>query len=200
MGKTDKIYLTPEQEKWLVAHFKHTKNDEIKARLGISDSTLHRMAREHGLKKSRQFMQKCQRATTEAAKASHLRNGTYPPKGYIIPKSAENRFKKGVSNRDRLSPKRYREYMEKRTATWKKTRDADRRRFVFGLDQRTNFRFVQQPKAKVSYRYNMKKKGYITDRERSIIYYPSEDMRCPRAEANAIKHNIRILPLPENQR
>lgn len=200
MGKTSKIVLPPAQEKWLINHFKHTKNEEIKARLGISDSTLHRMARELGLKKTRQFMQKCQRETTEAARASHIRNGTFPPKGFIIPGSAEHRFQKGVSNRQRLSPKRYKEYLEKRTASWKKTRDADRRRFVFGFDQRTNFRFVQQPKSKVSYRYNMKKKGYITDRERSIFYYPSESMRCPRAEANAPKHNIRILPLPENER
>lgn len=198
MGNTSKIVLTPKQERWLITHFKHTKNDDICARLGISHSTLHRFARELGLKKTRQFMKKCQQATTEAANASHLRNGTYPPKGFIIPHSEEYRFKKGQSNKERLSPKKYRECQEKRAATWKKTREADRRRFVFGLDQRTNFRFVQQPKSKTSYRHNMKKKGYITDRERSIIYYTSEEMRCPRAEANAKKHHIRILPLPEN--
>lgn len=194
MGKTVKIVLTPDQLRWLISHFKHTKNDEIKARLNISDSTLHRFARELGLKKSRQFMQKCQRATNEAARASHLRNGTYPPKGFIIPKSAENRFKKGHCNKDRMSPKRYREMQEKRRASWKKTRDADRSRFVFGFEQRTNFRFVKQSKSKVSYRYNMKKKGYIVDLKRNVFYYPSESMRCPRAESNAQKHHIRILP------
>lgn len=68
MGKTVKIYLSPEQEKWLIRHFKHTKNDEIKALLGISDSTLHRMDRGFGLKKSRQFMQKRPRAEANAIK------------------------------------------------------------------------------------------------------------------------------------
>ena len=35
MSNKDKIILTPKQEKWLSAHFKHTKNDEIAAKLGI---------------------------------------------------------------------------------------------------------------------------------------------------------------------
>ena len=199
MGRTARN-LTPEQEKWLIEHFEHTKNDEIMARLGICHSMLHRLAKEFGLKKSSQFMKACQQAASEAAKASHLLHGTYPPKGYIIPRSAEVRFKKGVSNKDRLSPERYRECQEKRVASWKKTREADRRRFVFGLDQRTNFRFVRQPGTKTSYRHNMKKKGYITDRERSIIYYTSETVRHPRAEGSASKYNIRILPLPENEK
>ena len=63
----DKITLTPRQEAWLVKHFPNTKNDEIMAKLGLSHSTLHRMARQLGLKKTRQFISKCQAATTAAA-------------------------------------------------------------------------------------------------------------------------------------
>lgn len=58
MGKTEKITLTPEQERWLVAHFRHTTNPEIARRLGISETTMHRFARELGLTKSRQHMRK----------------------------------------------------------------------------------------------------------------------------------------------
>ena len=58
MGRKDKIALTPEQERWLVAHFRHTRNEEIGERLGISQSSLHRFARELGLTKTRQFMRK----------------------------------------------------------------------------------------------------------------------------------------------
>ncbi len=36
MGKTERIVLTPKQERWLTNHFKHTKNSECAERLGIS--------------------------------------------------------------------------------------------------------------------------------------------------------------------
>lgn len=81
---TKKIVLTPRQEAWLCRHFRNTRNAELAARLGISETSLHRFARSLGLTKTPQFMRKCQAATAAAAKASHLRNGTYPPKGYHI--------------------------------------------------------------------------------------------------------------------
>ncbi len=54
--QTEEVILTPRQEKWLIRHFKHTKNDVIMAKLNLSHSTLHRFARALGLKKSRQFI------------------------------------------------------------------------------------------------------------------------------------------------
>lgn len=106
MGKTEKIVLTPKQERWLTNHFKHTQNNECAERLGISPRSVVRLARAMSLTKSRQFMVKCQRATAEAAKISHQRNGTYPPKGFKIPNSEAGQFKPGVSCRDRLGAKR----------------------------------------------------------------------------------------------
>ena len=92
-----KITLTQRQEAWLCRHFRNTRNAELAARLGISESSLRRFARSLGLTKTPQFMRKCQAATAAAAKASHLRNGTYPPKGYRIPRSEEFQFKPGTS-------------------------------------------------------------------------------------------------------
>lgn len=40
-------------------------------------------------------MKDCQRYTAKKAKQSHLKNGTYPPKGFIIPNSEKYRFKPG---------------------------------------------------------------------------------------------------------
>lgn len=45
MGKTTRIELTPEQERWLERHFKHTRNAEAAERLGISERSLVRIAR-----------------------------------------------------------------------------------------------------------------------------------------------------------
>ena len=76
---------------------------ECAKKLGISESGLHRLARLHGLKKTKQFMRKTQRATSDAAKASHHKNGTYPPKGYKIPRSDEYQCKKGETPVQRIS-------------------------------------------------------------------------------------------------
>ena len=40
-------------------------------------------------------MRDCQLHTAEKAKLSHLKNGTYPPKGFIIPGSEKYCFKPG---------------------------------------------------------------------------------------------------------
>ena len=68
--KFEKITLSEQQIKWLKKHFKHTKNDVIRERLGLSHSTLHRIARELGLKKTPQFMTKMQLAASAAGKAA----------------------------------------------------------------------------------------------------------------------------------
>lgn len=188
--------LSESEMAWLIKHYKHTKNDAIMARLGISHSSLHRIAHELGLTKSRQFMQKTQAEAAQAAFDSHKRNGTFPPKGYRIPNRETNCFKKGQSNRDRLSPKKYRECQEKRRASWRKTYDSDKRRtLAWGFEQRTKFRFVRQSPSKIAYRFGLRKLGYIEDAvDHNLFYYTSENLRRPKKEANAHKYGIRFLP------
>lgn len=176
MGKTDKIALTPEQERWLVAHFRHTKNDDIMERLGISHSTLHRKARELGLTKTRQFMRKVQREAADKAKASHLRNGTYPPKGYIIPRSEEFRFKAGVTPVERLGKRGERKRIERSAESRRKTFREERARALFGVPRKTGLRVVREPRGKTCQRWYLKKRGYILD-ERELIAYWTEDTR-----------------------
>ena len=131
MGKTDKIALTPEQERWLVAHFRHTTNPEIARRLGISETTMHRFARELGLTKSRQHMRKTQRNAADRARESHLRNGTYPPKGYIIPRSEEFRFKPGETSAQRIGKARERKRIERAAESRRKTFREEKARALF---------------------------------------------------------------------
>lgn len=193
-----KIVLPEAQQRWLIEHFKHTKNDVIMVRLGLSHSTLHRIARELGLKKSRQFMKKCQAAAAQKGYEVCVSTGIYAAlKGKQPPNSKSNCFKKGVNNRDRLSPRRYREMCEKRKQSWLRTRAKDKARFTFGFEQRTKFRFVKQSRQKISYRSNMKKKGYIVDMEHNVFFYTNEEMRRPIAERNGVKYGIRFLPLPK---
>ena len=176
MGKTDRITLTPEQERWLVKHFKHTRNEELGERLGISQSSLHRFARELGLTKTRQFMRKVQRNAADKAKESHLRNGTYPPKGYRIPRSEEFQFKAGVTPVERLGKRRERKRIERSAESLRKTLREEKARMLFGVPRKTRLRVVKEPRGKTCQRWYLKKRGYILD-ERELIAYWTEDTR-----------------------
>lgn len=192
MGKTEKIVLTPKQERWLTNHFKHTKNSECAERLGISLRSVVRIARKLGLAKSRQFMARCQRETAEAAKVSHLRNGTYPPKGFKIPKSDVGQFKPGITSRERLGAKRESERIRKSAESRRATIKRERARITWGFEQRTKLKLVGNPK-KRQYRYELRKRGYQVARGASEVYITSDTKRSSEVENNARKYGIRVV-------
>ncbi len=82
------------------------------------------------------------------------------------------------------------------SASWRETYDKDRRRtLVWGFEQRTKFRFVKQSKSKISVRYNLRKKGYIEcPEDHNLYFYPTEEVRHPKIEENAIRHGIKFKP------
>ncbi|MCC8175487.1 MAG: hypothetical protein LIO91_03540 [Bacteroidales bacterium] len=90
------ICISDHDREWLRANYPHTRNDICVMVLGISHATLHRWARRLRLRKTQAFMTETQLHTAACAKASHLRNGTYPPKGVVNPNLARGeqyRFK-----------------------------------------------------------------------------------------------------------
>lgn len=92
---------------WLKLNYPHIRTEICALKLGISPSSCIRLARKLGVKKTPQFMKECQSFTSRKAKESHLHNGTYPPKGFIIPGSEQYRFKpghKGNRNSSRHKP------------------------------------------------------------------------------------------------
>lgn len=177
--------LTDKQKKWIINHFKNTKNAEITLKLGISESSLHRFARENGLKKTKQFQSKCQLNAAAKAKESHIRNKTYPPKGYIIPKSEEYRFKSGVSPEKRLGKKKNQERIRKSAESRSITVKAEKRRVLFGLEQKTKLKVVAAPHAKAAYRYTLKKRGYLVDRAGKTILWNDNTNRSDIVERTA---------------
>lgn len=183
MAKGIKIKLTDKQEKWLIRHYLHTKNEEIALKLGISETAVHRFARALGLKKSRQYMVKCQRATADAAKRSHLINNTYPPKGYKIPGSEKYQFKPGKSCLDRLGPKREVQRIQRAVESRKKTYKSERARAIWGLERQTKLKVLRQPREKILLRYYLKKRGYIVDDAAFKVYYTDATKRGKRIEA-----------------
>ena len=203
MRNTKKIEMTAKEEAWMRLHFKHTKNDEIAARFGWSHSTLHRFARQLGLTKTRQFMHKCQAATTAAAKESHLRNGTYPPKGYRIPRSEEFCFKPGEKPVDRIGKRRERQRIRKMKETIAETRRVERARAVFGLERKTKLKLagMGQPRHFALQRYYLRQLGYIIARGSMDAYYTQETKRSKEYESRTRENcdnfvPFRFKPLP----
>ncbi len=61
------------------------RNEICATYLGVSLRTVNRLAADMNLRKTAQFMKESQAYTSRKAKESHLRNGTYPAKGYYSP-------------------------------------------------------------------------------------------------------------------
>lgn len=80
-----RIRLSREDRLWLQLNFPHMSNAICAMKLGVSLSTVVRLARWYGFEKTPQFMKECQAHTARKAKESHLRNGTYPAKGWYSP-------------------------------------------------------------------------------------------------------------------
>lgn len=178
--------LTDKQKRWIITNFKNTKNDEIMLKIGIKHSALHRFARENGLKKTKQFQRKCQLEAALKGSAVNKQNN-WPPKGYKIPKSEENCFKPGQTNLERLGAKRERERIEKSAAARRKTVLAEKRRVLFGLEQKTKLKVVAAPRVKNSYRHLLKKRGYIVSRGCREIFYTETTNRSEVSELGASK-------------
>lgn len=178
-----KIVLTPRQEAYLVRNFKNTKNDILMEKLGLKFSTFHRIVRQLGLKKTKQFIHKCQKEMAAAAKASHLKNGTYPPKGHRFPRSEEFWHKKGEKPWDGIGRERWMEAHARGVEKRKKTFREEKARVNWGLTQKTKLRVISVPKQKIIDRSYLKKRGYILDEANVIAYWTPETHRATRLEA-----------------
>ena len=159
--------------------FKNTPNDVIMEKLEISFSTLHRTARALGLVKTKQFMRKCQRNAADKARESHIINGTFPPKGYIIPGSEENRFKAGVTNEQRLGARKNRKRIEKSAESRRQTWKEERARRLFGLPQQTKLRVRNYGRKMHVQAHYLRKRGYTVDYQSFTAWYDTETHRCP---------------------
>lgn len=176
-----KVVLTPQQEKWFITHFKHTKNEDVCKKLDISLTTMQRLKRKYGLKKSKQFMVKCQAECTQRAWEVNRERG-WPPKGFQIPNGDKGRFKPGYSPLERLGPKKFAERAKKSAETRRATFKRERARVVWGLEQKTKLRVAKQPQEKLWLRWYLKKRGYIVDDVARIAYYDENTKRGKRIE------------------
>lgn len=182
-NKSTPIVLTEQQEAWLAKHFKHTKNAEIASRLGISERSVNRLAKRRGLTKSKQFIRKTQLEAAAKANESNRINGTYPPKGYKIPRREEFWFKKGESNIDRFGVKKNAERIVNNTQSRKETFRLEKARALYGLPRQTKLQVIKRPRRQIDMRYYLRKRGYIVKRGSMIVYYNENTNRSLELES-----------------
>lgn len=90
----NRVCLDQNQTYWLKRNFPHVSNSVCAMILGCSIRTVVRRARELGLSKTALYMAESQALASRKAMESHTRNGTYPPKGFAVPRREEFYFKK----------------------------------------------------------------------------------------------------------
>jgi len=148
--------LTKEQIAYIREHYKHSVNHVLAKELGLSRSSICRIAMKYHLKKTPEHYsamgRKAGMASSEARGGVCF--GVYTP-----------------------------EVISKRAATFRKTFHEDQVRWKWGLPPKTKLRVKKQPKAKCSQRTYLTHLGYILDEENNIAYYTENTHRATRMEA-----------------
>lgn len=180
---------TDEHDSILKERFQTNYLHEIADELGFSRSTVQEHARQLGLRKNdarqrnsdvREFvmMEYENLSFKEMAKRTGLHHDTI---GKIARKLGLRRTRHHWNGNIRKA----------RIETIK----SERRRVVFGLDQRTNLKVVCN-KQKLYLRQKMRQHGYIAAMGSNTIYYTDDTERHPIRERNGERLGFKFKPLP----
>lgn len=182
--------LTAEQLEWLKENFCHTKNQELADELGTSPRSVTRMARTLGLWKTCEFVAAMQQnAADHAARTNRANGGNAGVKNLLLYGKAY-RFKAGESNKDRMSKEAFKEMHRKIGESRKETFRKEKRRVLFGLEQKTQMRVVQCPREKICLRNNLRKHGYEIARASNEAKVTDNTRRSAIMEARATEMGI----------
>lgn len=182
--------LTQEQLEWLKENFGSTKNQELANELGTSPRSITRMARELGLWKTKEFISAMQRNASEhGARVNRANGGNAGAKNLLIYGKAYQ-FKKGERQKDKMSAEAFDAMHRHIGEQRKKTFKAEKRRVIFGLEQKTKLRVVQAPKEKICLRNGLRKKGYEIARASNEAFITAATHRSEVMERRAISMGI----------
>lgn len=191
--------LTDKETAWLKAHFKHTKNDEIMAKLGITHGHLHDLARTYGLKKTGQFMKEAQRNATQKSVLAIEKMRREDPERYERRKAKccanlewwKYGLKKGESLKSKMTEEAWQEAVEKGKAKLRAMRARDRARVAIGLRPLTKLPLGYPSKQRFRHwqrkHHLVKKFGYIMGEGRTMYY--DENTRRTSAEHLYVKRH-----------
>ena len=185
-----KVLITPDQMQWLIDNFANEENFILADTLGISESTMHRYARMHGLKKSKAYMRRCQKEATDAAHyfnrisgknqrlSERMKNGGMSPKFIACRITRENSLWKRCPEKMQASRKKHGQTLH---MTW----EEERRRVRAGLPQKTRLKVPKAADGKErqainNKRWYLRKRGYRIDG--NMAYWNGSTERALRLE------------------
>lgn len=189
-NKYSKIILSAAEQEWMRKNFGTTKNADIADHLGISPRTVVRIARDMGLNKTSDFTKAMQlNAANHAARRNRANGGNAGTKNLLLYGKAYQ-FKKGERQKDKMSAEAFDAMHRHIGEQRKKIFKAERRRVLFGLEQKTKLRVVQAPKEKVCLRMGLRKKGYKIARASNEAFITAATHRSEVMERRAISMGI----------
>lgn len=187
--KTKRIFWTPEHDDILKERFQTEYLHNIATHLGFSLSSVAKHARELGLRKdnptgrnrdARAFveMEYTNLSYQEMAERTGLHKFT------IVKIARELGLSRTPEQLRTIRSRRRKELVQK-----------ERRRIIFGLDQKTNIKVISNLR-KIRLRGSLKRLGYIIGADGHTFYYDSTLRRHPVREEHGKAFGFTFLPLP----
>lgn len=176
-------------------------NDDLAAQMGLSLTSMHRIAKDMGLKKNPDWEKWLRKVLGNRILAIKISRGTNTPKGYVITNSF--RLKKGEWLLGKLSEERRAAVYEKIGKSRKALYRREAIRKSYGLKPLTKQKVGRVSKAVISWRFSAKKRGYLLRDGRSAegmakeVYYTDDTKRSELFEKNGAKYGFVILPIGE---
>lgn len=208
--------LTPEQREWLCRWFPEEENSRLMKASGMCHSTLHRFARELGLTKSEKGLRRIKKRQAAHIKRVCERNGYYDSIRGRGPSEAcrqatarmwqdirDGKREHPIRIMKRENPRKYRQYVQRKSESRKKTIRLEHARLTFGLERKTRLKCIvlcKYTRSQACHRHNALRRGYIVmedcsegSGERYNIYYDQDTRRAPPFERNLQADGFRVL-------
>lgn len=213
--------LTDEQKAWLCKWFPEVENSRLAEACAMSQSALHRFARELGLTKSEKGLRGIKRRQAAHIKRMCEQNGYYDSLRGRQPSEAcrkatakmwqeirEGKREHPARIMKRKNPRKYRQWMQRKSDERKETIRKETRRMLYGLQRQTHLKCVvlnKYTRRQISHRYFALKRGYILmadcseqSGERYNIYYDDQTQRTPIFERNLIADGFKLMQYESN--
>lgn len=209
IGSRGRHTLTAEEETWIIKNFPNTPNPEIMQRIGIGESILYRIARKHGLKKTKRYMTRMRRANVNEAYRKCKELGVYKEnaehaktmwqKTKMRPREEWPGYKFGLKPWEQpgMTRRKYVQGRQKAEETMKHQRKMEWFRVMSGEKQQTKLRL----RTNITHRASVQKCRMIKEYdyfaiegEVSVICYDEQTRRSIRSEETARRHGLSVEP------
>lgn len=199
-----KTILTDEQKDWLRRWFPEVECKRLMKASGLTYYAIHHFAQTEGLTKSEKGLRTIMKRVARKANKTKKDNGYFesirgkrPHENAI--EATRQRWQQGFHPYRQLSPRRYKQCMERKSEAQKDAIRRERRRDIYGLERKTALHLPMSPytKSQLAHRQYALKHGYLLSTdiaeghgERYVIYYDGETDRRPVFERNAEKNGF----------